>query len=122
MVEVNIPRWRDSSDSYYKAAMTPSHLPTATDIEGWSKRTLENPLRILVSGCLSGIRCGYDGSSYGDHSHVIKLMSLPNIKATTFCPEDFSFGTPRSLPDIHGGMGFDVLDGKAKVITDKGED
>jgi uncharacterized protein YbbK (DUF523 family) len=102
--------------------MTPFHLPTAHDFSRWSERTPKNPLRILVSGCLSGLKCGYDATSYGEYPHIIKLMSLPNVKATTFCPEEFSFGTPRDLPDIHGGMGFDVLDGKAKVITDKGED
>ncbi len=49
-------------------------------------------------------------------------MSLPNVRAVKFCPEHFSFGTPRDLPDIHGGNGFDVLDGKARVLSHKGED
>jgi uncharacterized protein YbbK (DUF523 family) len=39
-----------------------------------------------------------------------------------FCPEDFAFGTPRKTPDIHGGNGFDVLDGTARVLSDGGED
>jgi uncharacterized protein YbbK (DUF523 family) len=29
---------------------------------------------------------------------------------------------PRNTPDIHGGNGFDVPDGKAKVFSDKGQD
>jgi uncharacterized protein YbbK (DUF523 family) len=40
----------------------------------------------------------------------------------SFCPEDFAFGTPRQTPDIHGGNGFDVLDGTARVLSEGGDD
>src|SRR5262249_51235536 len=43
-------------------------------------------------------------------------------KAISFCPEHFSFGTPRALCDIHGGDGHDVLAGRARVLTASGED
>jgi len=33
--------------------------------------------------------------------------------AVLFCPEDFALGTPREIPDIQEGNGFDVLDGKS---------
>jgi hypothetical protein len=33
---------------------------------------------------------------------------MPNVQVFNFCPEDFSFGTPRALCNIHGGDGFDV--------------
>src|SRR6476620_9969435 len=79
-------------------------------------------MRILLSACLSGAPCGVDGTSYGDAHWIKSLISLPNVEAVTFCPEEFSFGTPRSMPDIHGGNGFDVLEGKARVLTEKGED
>lgn len=82
----------------------------------------ENPLRILTSACLGGIKCGYDGSSYGEHPDVLDIINLSNTNVVSFCPEDFSFGTPRAMCDIHGGDGFDVLDGKAKVLTEHGED
>lgn len=39
-----------------------------------------------------------------------------------FCPENYSFGTPREVCDIYGGDGGDVLDGKAKVLTESGAD
>jgi uncharacterized protein YbbK (DUF523 family) len=39
-----------------------------------------------------------------------------------FCPEEYSFGSPREMCDIHGGTGMDVLDGKAKVLSDSGID
>ena len=39
-----------------------------------------------------------------------------------FCPEDLAFGTPREISDIHGGTGFDVLDGQARVLSESGRD
>ena len=82
----------------------------------------EDPLRILVSSCLIGTLCGADGSSYGEYPHIKALVSHPNVQLTSFCPEDFSFGTPREIPDIQGGNGADVLDGNAVVITETGKD
>src|SRR3990167_7004363 len=98
------------------------HLPSRKEIEGLPDFTPDNPIRILVSACLGGALCGVDGTSNGDAHWIKKLIALSNVEAVAFCPEDFSFGTPRDLPGIHGGNGFDVLDGKAKVLTDKGED
>lgn len=82
----------------------------------------EDPYRILVSGCLLGIKCDVEGDNYGDYPSVLKLMQLDNIKLIPFCPEEFSFGTPREMCDIYGGDGGDVLDGKAKVLTTSGID
>ena len=84
--------------------------------------TAEDPLRILVSACMVGIKCGVDGDTYGDYPSVLKLMEYDNVKLIQFCPEDFSFGTPRDMCDIHGGDGFDVLEGRAKVLTPNGDD
>ncbi|MFZ1320351.1 MAG: DUF523 domain-containing protein [Ignavibacteria bacterium] len=84
--------------------------------------TIEDPLRILVSACLVGIKCGVDGDSYGDYPSVLKLLNYDNVRLIQFCPEDFSFGTPRETCDIYGGDGFDVLSGKAKVLTTSGMD
>jgi uncharacterized protein YbbK (DUF523 family) len=94
----------------------------ATDIEAMPDFTPEHPLRLMLSACLLGEKCGVDGSSYGEFPWVVELAAQPNVKAVTFCPENFSFGTPRDMPDITGGNGFDVLDGKAKVMSDKGVD
>lgn len=76
----------------------------------------------MLSACLVGTLCGADGSSYGQYPHMVALSQIPTVKVTTFCPEDYSFGTPREIPDIEGGNGHDVLDGKAKVITQTGKD
>ncbi len=84
--------------------------------------TKESPLRVLSSACLLGELCGVDGTSNGKYPSVLKLVSYENIKLIPFCPEDFVLGTPRETPDIEGGNGHDVLDGKARVITQTGKD
>jgi uncharacterized protein YbbK (DUF523 family) len=84
--------------------------------------TIDDPLRILVSACFLGIKCGFDGNGYGDYPSVLKLQDYRNVNLIAFCPEDFSFGTPREMCDIYGGSGIDVLEGNAKVITSSGVD
>ena len=84
--------------------------------------TPEDPLRVLVSACLTGITCGFDGTANGEYPSVLKLLPYDNVRLLKFCPEEYSFGSPRELCDIHGGTGYDVLDGKAKVLTETGVD
>ena len=84
--------------------------------------TVEDPLRILVSSCLIGTLCGVDGESYGEYPSVLKLLHCDNVRLLPFCPENYSFGTPREMCDIHGGTGQDVLDGRAHVLTESGVD
>jgi len=75
-----------------------------------------------MSACLGGVQCGVDGGTNGDHTGLRSWLHRPEVRIVKFCPEDFSFGTPRMTPDIHGGNGFDVLDGKATVRTEDGTD
>jgi uncharacterized protein YbbK (DUF523 family) len=49
-------------------------------------------------------------------------VDYDTVRLVPFCPEEFSFGTPREMCDIHGGDGDDVLNGKAKVLSDSGKD
>lgn len=84
--------------------------------------TKENPLRILMSACLSGITCGYDSTANGEYPTALKILNFDTVKVIKFCPEEFSYGTPREMSDIHGGNGFDVLEGKAKVLSESGKD
>lgn len=97
-------------------------MTSKTLIEQLRKPTKDNPLRVLMSACLTGMKCGYDGSSYGEYPAATKLLSYDKVKWVRFCPEEFSFGTPREMCDIHGGTGIDVLNGKAKVLTATGKD
>lgn len=75
-----------------------------------------------MSACLSGIRCGWDGTANGEYPSALKILNYDTVKVVTFCPEEYSFGSPREMCDIHGGTGFDVLDGKAKLLTESGRD
>ena len=84
--------------------------------------TKENPLRILSSACLLGEKCGADGTNYGEYPSALKLLAYQNVKLISFCPEHFILGTPRETPDCEGGTGDDVLNGKARVITETGRD
>ncbi len=93
-----------------------------TYLQSLRQPSIEEPLRILVSACLTGIMCGVDGSNNGEYPSVRKLMTYSNVKLIPFCPEDFSFGTPREMCDIYGGSGEDVLNGNARVLTPSGED
>lgn len=84
--------------------------------------TSSDPLRVLVSGCIAGLPCGVDGTDYGLGNVLRDLLSLPTVKAISFCPEHHAMGMPRSMPDIHGGDGYDVLDGRARVLDEHGID
>ncbi len=81
-----------------------------------------DPLRVLVSGCLAGLGCGVDGTDYGMGNTCQHLLSLSTVKAFPFCPEDHGMGTPRTMPDLHGGDGFAVLEGNARVKDEHGTD
>jgi len=84
--------------------------------------TTEDPLRVLVSGCLAGWQCGVGGTDYGLGQLLQELFALPTIRTIPFCPEQHTLGTPRTMPDIHGGDGVDVLAGQARVLDEHGAD
>ncbi len=70
---------------------------------------------ILVSGCLLGICCRYDGLSKPD-ADVMALVHRRNILPV--CPEQLGgLPTPRKAAYIAGGDGFEVLSGTARVLT-----
>lgn len=75
---------------------------------------------ILVSSCLAGLHCRYNGS----HSLVDEIGYLVQQgKAVFVCPELLAgLPTPREPAEIVGGTGEDVLDGKARVIEPFGKD
>ncbi|HHV08644.1 MAG TPA: DUF523 domain-containing protein [Firmicutes bacterium] len=75
---------------------------------------------VLVSACLAGKRCRYDGAA----KSCPKIESLvAEGRAIPFCPE-VSGGllVPRAPAEIQGGTGHDVLAGTARVINSCGQD
>ena len=75
---------------------------------------------ILVSACLAGINCAWDGKDRLDK----KIKELVDDKlAMPICPEVLGGrGIPRSRTEIKGGSGEDVLSGKARVFDENGKD
>ena len=76
--------------------------------------------KILISSCLVGKKCAYDGKDrYNDE--VASLAAL--CKSVDICPEvSGGLGCPRERHEIWGGSGDDVLSGKAKVLSQTGKD
>ncbi len=75
---------------------------------------------IIVSACLAGINCRYDGKSSED-PWVIELVG--EGKAVPVCPEQLGgLESPRPPAEICGGTGADVLDGKCRVKREDGTD
>lgn len=97
-----------------------AHHPEA--VEALRRPTPQSPLRVLVSGCLAGLPCGVEGTDYGLGAVLADLLALPTLEVFHACPEDFGIGTPRTMPDLHGGDGHGVLDGRARVLDEHGTD
>ncbi len=75
---------------------------------------------ILISACLGGIPCRYNGSATPD-ADLIAL--LRDGRAIPICPEQLGgLTTPRSPAEIVGGDGGSVLSGTASVLTAQGDD
>jgi uncharacterized protein YbbK (DUF523 family) len=77
--------------------------------------------KIGVSACLLGKPVNFNGKDLLNN-FVNALSQNVQIELVPFCPEDSVFGTPRPNLRIVGGDGFDVLDGNASVIDEKGRD
>lgn len=74
---------------------------------------------VLVSRCLLGERCRWDGKILKDGI----LEKLENCRTALICPEmDGGLPCPRPASEINGGDGFDVLDGKSSVLDTEGRD
>jgi len=75
----------------------------------------------LVSACLLGIKCSWDGTNRYKNEKVIALLRKEVL--IPICPEQLGgLGTPRIPQEIQNGTGEDVLDGKARVKNEAGED
>ncbi|MBC3762197.1 DUF523 domain-containing protein [Quadrisphaera oryzae] len=74
----------------------------------------------LVSACLAGLPCRYDGRSLPDPSVV---QAVREGRAVPACAEQLAgLDTPRAAAELVGGDGHDVLAGRARVLTADGED
>ena len=76
----------------------------------------------LVSACLLGVNCRYDGGS-NLQPDIIDLVKNHGHTLIPLCPEQLGgLPTPRAPAEIKGGDGQLVLAGKARVLNIDGED
>lgn len=77
-------------------------------------------MKVIISACLIGVRCRYDG---GDSRNETAMQHYDTATLIPVCPEEAGgLPTPRPPAEIVGGDGDDVLDGNAKVLTADGTD
>lgn len=75
---------------------------------------------ILVSACLCGVNCKYNG---GDNKSKEVLKLIEKYQLIPICPEQLGgLSTPRHPAEIVSGDAKDVLKGKGKIENDCGED
>ena len=75
----------------------------------------------LVSRCLLGEHCRYDGRARPNNA--VLSLTRQGVRLLPICPEcDGGLPTPRTPSEIQGGDGADVLDGRARVMSIDGLD
>lgn len=75
---------------------------------------------LIVSACLAGVKCKYNGE---DNFVPLVRELLAAAPVQLVCPEQLGgLSTPRAPAEIQGGSGEDVLAGRSRVLTQKGLD
>ncbi len=75
----------------------------------------------MVSACLLGIKCAWDGGDRYRNKKVIELLRKETL--IPVCPEQLGgLATPREFQEIEKGNGDDVLDGRSRVKNKIGQD
>lgn len=79
-------------------------------------------LPVLVSACLLGRRCRYDGVHNRDRV-LEDALAAEGLVPVPFCPEEAGgLGTPRPAAWIESLDAEAVLDGRARMVRDDGSD
>ncbi|MDP6410883.1 MAG: DUF523 domain-containing protein [Planctomycetota bacterium] len=77
---------------------------------------------VLVSACLLGRPCRYDGRSRPDEP-LARALEAEGVAVLGFCPEEEGgLPTPRPPASLTGEGAAAVLDGHGRVLTDGGAD
>lgn len=79
--------------------------------------SIQPPKPLIVSACLLGINCRFDGGNSLDSSLLEALSHFGEYILIPLCPEQLGgLPTPREPCEINSGSGEDVLSGEARVI------
>lgn len=77
---------------------------------------------VIVSACLLGVRCRYDGGTCRDRALMDRLMR-EGCCVVPVCPEQLGgLPTPRAPAEITRGDGVSVLEGEARLVNVDGTD
>jgi uncharacterized protein YbbK (DUF523 family) len=78
--------------------------------------------RVLVSACLLGRVCRYDGRHNRDQV-LERELATEGLEPVPFCPEEAGgLGTPRPAAWIEERGAAAVIDGRARVVAEDGRD
>ena len=78
-------------------------------------------MKILMSACLVGDNVMYAGDNFLN-DFIKRIIEHSEVEIVKFCPEHSVLGTPRNNMLIHDGDGFDVLEGRAKILDTESRD
>jgi uncharacterized protein YbbK (DUF523 family) len=86
--------------------------------------------KVGISGCLGCFpNCRYDGGGFNDFdldkakNYLKKELNTDEVVFIPVCPEQLGgLPTPRTPAEIVGGDGYDVWEGKARVVDKNGKD
>ena len=80
-------------------------------------------MKVLISRCLLGHPCRYDGRVVTDIRHLLIQNGVPEEAWIPVCPEvEGGLSTPRLPSEISAGNASDVLNGRARVLASDGTD
>jgi len=84
------------------------------------REALDRAQVVLVSACMLGATCRYDGGARGD----LRLReALAGKQVVPVCPETAAgLGVPRPAVELSGGCGRAVLRGEARAVTVSGRE
>lgn len=90
------------------------------DVNPPKRRILPEAAPVLVSACLLGIPCTFEGADEARHGVV---GALAGRAVVALCPEVAGgLAVPRERCEVEGGDGEAVLDGRARVRDAAGND
>ncbi len=79
-------------------------------------------MKLLVSRCLLGTPCRYDGAVKSDLRNALRASGIKDDCWVSICPEsDGGLPTPRAPSEIQG-TARGVLDGRDRIIDANGQD
>jgi uncharacterized protein YbbK (DUF523 family) len=90
------------------------------EVKEMGQKDREKTSPMIVSACFAGIHCRFDQR----HNRIDAIQRLVRKgRAIPVCPEQMGgLPTPRNPAEIVGGDGDDVLDGRARVVDNQGND